>query len=140
MLLTIEKVLILRSVSIFSDIPDESLAGIASIVKEVELNEAETIFKKGDIGTSMFIIVEGAVKVHDGDKVISILKDRDVFGELAALDPEPRNASITAVRDTRLFELEQDALYELMTEYSEVARGIIQVLCRRIRASYREET
>lgn len=133
MLLTIEKVIILKSVNIFSETPEEDLVEVASIVEEIEVPAGEEIFKKGDIGTSMYIIVKGKMRVHDGDKEIAILRERQVFGELAALDPEPRSATITAMEDTQLFCLDEGPLYELMAEHVEIARGIIRVLCRRMR-------
>jgi CRP-like cAMP-binding protein len=134
MLLTIEKVMILKSVDIFSETPEEDLVEVASVVEEIEVKADEQVIKKGDIGTSMFIIVHGKMRVHDGKKELAILGDRTVFGELAALDPEPRSASITAIEDTMLFRLDESSLYELMAEHVEVARGIIRVLCRRMRA------
>lgn len=133
MLLTIEKVIILKSISIFSEIPEESLVEVASLLEELEVKAGEEIFKKGDIATSMYIIVEGKVRVHDEDKVLDTLADREVFGELAALDPVPRSASVTAIDDTYLFRMERSALYELMGQYIDVAQGIIRVLCQRIR-------
>jgi CRP-like cAMP-binding protein len=133
MLLTIERVIILKSVGIFSEVPEEDLVEVASIVEEVEVEAGKEIIKKGDIGTSMYIIVKGRAKVHDGDKVIAELPERTVFGELAALDPEPRSASVSALVDCELFKLEEGPLYDLMAEHVEVVRGIIRVLCRRMR-------
>ena len=71
----------------------------------------------------MYIIVDGRVRVHDGDQTIAYLGARDIFGELAVLDAEPRSASVTAEVDTHLFRLDQDAFYELMADRFEVARG-----------------
>jgi CRP-like cAMP-binding protein len=133
MLLTIEKVIILKSVSIFSETPEEDLVEVASIIEEVEVKAGEVIFEKGDLGTSMYIIVKGKMRVHDEERELAILEERTVFGELAALDPEPRSATITAIEDTQLFCLNEVQLYELMAEHIEVARGIIRVLCRRMR-------
>ena len=133
MLLTIEKVIILKSVSIFAEIPDESLVEVASILEEVEFKAGEEILRKGDLGTSMYIIVNGRVRVHVEDMEMTTLGEREVFGELAALDPEPRSASITAIEDTHLFRIERGPLFELMTEHPEVAQGIIGVLCQRLR-------
>lgn len=133
MLLTIERVIILKSVGIFSEVPEEDLVEVASIVEEVEVEAGKEIIKKGDIGTSMYIIVKGRAKVHDGEKVIAELPERTVFGELAALDPEPRSASVSALVDCELFKLEEGPLYDLMAEHVEVVRGIIRVLCRRMR-------
>jgi hypothetical protein len=133
MLSTIEKVIILKTVSLFVEVPDEILAEVASILDEIEFKAGETIFTKGDIGRCMYIIVDGHVRVHDGELTIAQLGARDIFGELAVLDMEPRSASVTAVEDTCLFRLDQDAFYELMADRIEVARGVIRVLCRQLR-------
>ncbi len=133
MLLTIEKVMILKSVDIFSATPEEDLIEVANIVEEVEVKAGQDAIRKGEIGTSMYIIVEGKMKVHDNGREIAVLGRREVFGELAALDPEPRMATITALEDTDLFRLDEGPLYDLMAEQIEVVRGIIRVLCQRMR-------
>lgn len=133
-MLTLEKVIILKSVEIFRALPEEHLVELAGILKAREVHAGETIIREGDVGTSMFILVEGRVRVHRQQKEVAILGNREVFGELAALDPEPRSASITALEETVLFELDGAALYELMADHIEAARGIIRVLCRRLRS------
>ena len=133
MLLTIERVIILKSVNIFSQVPEEDLVEVASIVEELEVKKDEDIFLKDDLGTSMYIIVKGRARVHDAGKELAVLEERTVFGELAALDPEPRSATITAIEDCQLFKLEEGPLYDLMAEHVEVVRGIIRVLCQRMR-------
>lgn len=133
MLLTIEKVMILKSVDIFSETPEEDLIEVANIVEEVEVKASQDIIRKGELGTSMYIIVEGKMRVHDNGREIAVLNRREVFGELAALDPEPRMATITAIEDTELFRLDEGPLYDLMAEQIEVVRGIIRVLCQRMR-------
>ncbi|PID73318.1 MAG: cyclic nucleotide-binding protein [Desulfobacterales bacterium] len=139
MLLTIERVIILKSVNIFSEVPEEDLVEVASIVEEVEAKAGEDIILKGDIGTSMYILVTGKARVHDDGKELAVLSERTVFGELAALDPEPRSANITAMEDCHLFKLEEGPLYDLMAEHVEVVRGIIRVLCRRMRSMLRQQ-
>jgi CRP-like cAMP-binding protein len=66
-----------------------------------------------------------------------LLYARDVFGEMALLDPEPRTASITAVADTLLLRLDQAPFYELMDEHHQIARGIIRMLTRNLCARAR---
>jgi len=139
MLLTIERVIILKSVNIFSEVPEEDLVEVASIVEELEVKTGEDIIVKGDIGTAMYIIVKGRARVHDSGKELAVLEERTVFGELAALDPEPRAATITALEDCHLFKLEEAPLYDLMSEHVEVVRGIIRVLCRRMRGMLRQQ-
>ena len=133
MLTTIEKVIMLKTVSIFSRTSDEILAEIGSNLKEQFFQAGETIVQKGDSGDRLYIIIAGQVIVHDGDRVITTFNERDIFGELSVLDSEPRSASVTAVTDTDLFYLDQDALFELMTARVEILQGIMNVLCQRIR-------
>jgi AAA family ATP:ADP antiporter len=137
---TIEKVLVLKSVSIFSDTPDEILADVASLLEEVEVDAGEPVFQKGDVGTALYIVVEGRVRVTSQDRVLAELGPRDIFGEMAALDPEPRSASVSALEPTSLFRLEQESLYELMADRIEVVRGVIRVLCGRLRTVTERET
>ena len=68
------------------------------------------------------------------------LGPRDIFGEMAALDTEPRSATVTALEPTSLFRLEQEALYELMADRIEVVRGVIRILCSRLRRVTDRET
>ncbi len=97
---TVERVIILKSIGMFAQSPDDVLVDVAGIVGEVHLAAGSSIFEKGDQGSSMYIIVSGRVRVHDGNHTLSELAERDVFGEMALLDPEPRVASVTAVEDT----------------------------------------
>jgi CRP-like cAMP-binding protein len=133
MLSTIEKVFILKAVDVFTETPEEALAEVASILEEVDVKAGETIFEKGDPGSCMYIIFAGRVRVHDGPRTLEERGERDVFGETALLDPEPRPASVTALEDTRLLRVDQEPFYELMADRSEVTRGIIRVLTRRLR-------
>jgi CRP-like cAMP-binding protein len=139
MLLTIEKVLILKQVSIFADLPEEELTRLAAIGKEVEVGAGEQIIAKGDTGAHLYVLATGQVRVHDGDRTIATLGEGAVFGELSVLDPEPRSASVTATDDTLLFRISQEALYELMSDRPSVAHSIIRFLCRRFRESSKVE-
>jgi ATP:ADP antiporter, AAA family len=131
---TIEKVLILKTVNIFASVPDDILAAVAGAVEEVEVPANATVFAKGDLGQAMYIIVAGSVRIHDGEQIINRLGTYDVFGEMALLDAEPRSASVTADEDTLLLRLQQDDFFDLFEDHSAIARGIIQVLSRRLRA------
>ena len=139
MLLAIEKVMVLKSVAIFSKVPDEVLANLASVMEEVEVRKGDEIYSKGGEGQTMYIIVDGKIRVHDGEKTFVNLGERDFFGELTTLDPEPHLATVTADAETRLLGLNGDVLYELMSDHSEVLRGIIHVLCERLRGKHKEK-
>jgi CRP-like cAMP-binding protein len=139
MLLTIEKVIVLKQAEVFSVLPDHVLAYVASIVEEVYVRRGETFINKGDIGDCMYLIVHGTVRVHDGDRAIVEMGKGQTVGELAVLDPEPRVASVTAVEETHLFRIEKDAFDDVMTDHPEVAREVIRVLCQRLRGVSRSK-
>ncbi len=135
MLLTIEKVLILKSVPIFVSVPEEQLVDIATIVETVEYNAGEQIIEKGDLGSSMYIVVDGNVRYVSDGKELAQGGARSVFGEISALDPEPRAATVEAIDDCTLLRLEGEALYDLMAGNKEVTRGIVKVLCDHARTN-----
>jgi CRP-like cAMP-binding protein len=140
MLSTIEKVLILKHVDVFQQTPDDVLADIASLLEEIEVAAGETIFRKGDQGDSLYIIISGKLRVDDGDRLLNYLGESDVFGEMALLDSEPRVASVAAVELTQLLRLDQAPFYELIADRPEVAIGLIHVLSGHLRARVRDVT
>ncbi len=133
MLSTIEKVIHLKPVSIFSQIPDHILANIAMVLETVEYLPDQLIFQKGDPGDAMYVIVSGGVRVTDNGHELEHLGESSVFGELALLDNEPRAASVTATEDTLLLRLPQEVFHELLEGHSTIARGILTVLSQRLR-------
>ncbi len=135
MRITLERVLILKSVDLFSAVPADALVEVASILEEMEFGPGEEILREGGMGTAMFIIIDGRIRVHSGGRDIAELGPREIFGELAALDPEQRAASVTALEPTQLFKLSSAPFLRLMANHMEVTRGILRVLCGRIRAA-----
>jgi CRP-like cAMP-binding protein len=133
-LLLVEKVLILKSLSIFRETPEHILADLAPLMEEEEYEKGTVIFKEGDIGDCMYIIHQGQVRIHKGDTTLAILMEKEVFGELALLDSELRSASATTHTDCILFRIDQEPFYELIDNRTEVARGFIKILCQRLRA------
>ena len=130
---TMEKVMVLKSVSIFADTSEEVLAEAAAYLEEIEVPSGAPVFRLGEVGDSMYIVIRGLVRCHIDQKILNDLGEREIFGELAVLDPEPRSATVTALEDTHLFRLGRDAFFELVADHVEVARGVFQVLCRRLR-------
>ena len=137
MLSTIEKVIQLRTVEMLTGTTDEILAEVASALEEVEAEEGDEVLAAGQLTARMYLIVAGRADVRQGDRVLSQLGPRDVFGELAALDPEPALSSIVAQEHMLMLSLDHLALLELMTEHIEMTAGIIRFLCQRARAASR---
>lgn len=132
-LLLIEKVLLLKSLSIFSETPETILAELAPLMQEEEIEQGTLIFEEGEPGDCMYIIFTGEIKIHKGKTTLAILEEKEVFGELSLLDAETRSATATAKTDCFLFKIDQEPFYELIESRPEVAMGFIKILCKRLR-------
>ena len=137
MLSTVEKVLFLKSIDLFSQIPGEDLAQVALIATEEAREQGEEIFAEGESGDALYLVSDGKVRVHKNDRVIAELGERECFGEMAILDASPRSATVTAVTDTNLLKIGREDFQEIMSEKPEIAMGIIKVLARRLRDAIR---
>ncbi|MBN8579977.1 MAG: cyclic nucleotide-binding domain-containing protein [Anaerolineae bacterium] len=134
MLSTVERVIVLKSLSMFAETPDEALAELADLLQEIVVQPGDVIVREGETGDSLYIIVDGKVEVVDDNRILNQLEARAVFGELSMLDSSPRTATVRALEETSLLRLDQVSFYEIMSDYVEVAMGTIQLLTRNLRA------
>lgn len=137
MLSTVEKVLFLKSIDLFSQIPGEDLAQVALIATEEERETGEEIFAEGEAGDALYLVLEGKVRVHRESRLIAELGERECFGEMAILDASPRSATVTAVDAVSLLRISREDFQDIMAEKPEIAMGIIKVLTRRLRDAIR---
>lgn len=134
MLSQIERLIVLKGADLFAATPEESLVEIADLLVEEPYASGVVVFEKGDPGISMYLIAEGRVRVYDGRHTLNELGPRDVFGEMALLDPAPRMASVVALEDLLLLRLDSDLLFDLLDRRPEIARGLVHVLSGYLRA------
>ena len=131
--LPVEQMLFVGSVPLFSGLSEPALREIAGALKKVRAKAGEKIIEKGEIGTSLFIVVAGCLRVHDENRTLIYLDRGQIVGELAVLDREVRMASVTAETDTQLFRLDQDAFFETMAEQPDMASAVMSEMARRVR-------
>ena len=129
----LEKSTLLRSVPLFKTLNQQAIADLASRAREVRVVERETVVSKGSFGKNLFVVIEGSLRVHDDTYQLGKLGPGDVFGEMAAITPELRTASVTATEESSLLQLSHSDLNDLMDNNIEVARGIIEVLAGYVR-------
>ena len=133
-----ERLLILRRVPLFAHMTLEQLEAINHVVKEVQYLAGEVIFREGDLGSELFLLVDGEVQVlkNQGtpqELLLSTLQGVSYFGEMAILDDEPRSASIRVTQDARLLSLQGERLKEIIFQMPEIAFEIFRVLTQRVR-------
>ena len=129
----LEKALSLRAAPLFASLSAETLLPVAAMCSEVSLERGEVLFEAGDIGDALYVLVDGAVEVVKGGDVIARLDAGECVGEMAALDYEPRSATVRAAAATHLVRLERNDLMDLLTDYPELVRNLASVLVERIR-------
>ncbi len=136
MALTNEEVV--RKAPLFTALDDASASTLRASMKEVKINKGQTLFKEGDSGDRLFVVVEGKLKLGtssgDGrENLLSILGPGDMFGELSLFDPGPRTATATAVTDSKLLSLANDQVIGWVTAHPEVSLQLLGRLAQRLR-------
>lgn len=136
-MITIEKILFLKRISIFRSLNSQELRMIAEVVSEEEFAAGEVLFQEGRPGDCMYLVVEGRVAIYTGTppqtKTLAVFESGDFFGEMGLYDDKPRAASAMARDTARLLVLRKNDFCELISEYPEVALGIMKELNQRLR-------
>ena len=123
----------LQNVSFFSEVSQNSLTQLCKNVIIETFGKNETIFKKGDVGDAMYVVLTGKVKVHDGTHVYDEFEANDCFGEYALIDNLNRSASVTALEKTEVLKIKQEHFQELMANDGGFSKGVLSVLIKRHR-------
>lgn len=131
-----QKLEVLKGVSIFNGLEETTLIQISEAMNPISFQASEDILHKGELGTSMYIIVEGKVLAHDGKgHQFGTMGDGQFFGEYALLDTEARSASIKALEYTEAFVLQQNDFYNILGNNIDVVRGMLQLFTKRLRTN-----
>lgn len=128
-----ERERLLAGCPLFLGLPPEGVAVLARRATEVDFPAGHVIARQGEIGTGLFIIVSGSVKVVRSGDELAHLKAGDFFGELSVLDRMPRTASVTTQEPTRCLALASWDFDAAVTESPSIALAILRGLALRLR-------
>jgi CRP-like cAMP-binding protein len=139
----VDKLAFLRNHPIFGILGPDLLQQLKAHALEQSVARGKTIFSKGEVGTSLYAILEGQIKVvsfsiHGKNAVLNFLGPGDIFGEIAFLDGGERTADVTAVTNCRLMVFERRDFLPLIHSQPEVAQKLIELLCARLRNTSRQ--
>jgi small-conductance mechanosensitive channel/CRP-like cAMP-binding protein len=122
----------LNSVSIFAPLSDEETEQLANASKTRIYAPGEAIVRKGQEGSSMFVIIRGSVKVQVPEngfqKTLSQLGENDFFGEMSLLTGEPRSASVIAEEETEVLQIKKDALKPIFENNPALVQSIYELI------------
>ena len=126
----------LRQLTLFSDMDLPELARVSQALKSAVYSPGSVILEQDDERGRLFIIAEGTVAVRKGTQSVAELRTGQHFGEMSLLNYAPSNASVVAVRSTRVLVLERDAFFALIKQDANVGAKflwrIAQALSQRL--------
>jgi CRP/FNR family transcriptional regulator, cyclic AMP receptor protein len=133
-----DKRAVLQNHYLFGKLSPKHIDRLAGCIVGKSVPRATSIFAKGDPGSSLFAIYQGAVRITvpsvDGhDAVFNLIGKGDIFGEMALLDGRPRSADAVAITDCELFVIERRDFLPLVREEPEIALKLIEILCAKVR-------
>ncbi|HUR15652.1 MAG TPA: cyclic nucleotide-binding domain-containing protein [Candidatus Limnocylindrales bacterium] len=125
----------LSSVPLFAGISPESLQKLADVTGEATFEPGQFIVIQGQVGTGLYVIVEGSAKVARGSDELAVLGAGEFFGELSVIDQQPRYASVQALEPTRCLALASWDLLDLIEKDPQLAQNLLRGMAQRIRAA-----
>lgn len=133
-----DKILHLKNIEIFEGLSINELAAVASSTEEAAFKAGEQVFREGDRGDTLYLVLEGDVTVIkdcDAEKEIELdsIGAGDYFGEMALFGDDRRSATIRVKNDSRFLTLNKQELQEIVREYPQIALHVCRVLSMRIR-------
>jgi CRP/FNR family cyclic AMP-dependent transcriptional regulator len=132
-MILVQRILFLKNVPLFSTMTPDTLAWVAEAADETSCPSGQVIFEKDSQGDSMYVIADGSVRIHDGDKTLASLPSGAFFGELSILDGETRSATATAETDCLLLVIRQNSFRRILSNRFDVTENLLKILVRRIR-------
>jgi len=134
----VDKVNILKSVSIFSDLSDSNLSSILDKMVQQTFKKGQIILMEDRIGEHCFFLTHGRVKItrlsSDGREVIlALLGKGEFFGEMSLLDGEARSANVVALERTEALTLNVADFMNTLEIYPKVAINLLCELAVRLR-------
>jgi CRP/FNR family transcriptional regulator, cyclic AMP receptor protein len=137
-----EGTMLLKQCVLFKDLSHDEIQKLQSIARIQKFTKDSIIFNRGDLGRSLYLILQGSVRVSVilddiGEEILAMLKDGSHFGEMALVDEGPRSATVIAQDDTILLRLDKDEFEKVMISDRDmelkILRNMVRAFSSRIR-------
>jgi|Deesub1362B_J571_1020462.scaffolds.fasta_scaffold03713_2 pSer/pThr/pTyr-binding forkhead associated (FHA) protein len=119
----------LSKVPLFERLDDKALETVAQAAHLVVFDRGRTIIRQGDRGKSLFILLDGKVRVYTYDQrgkevPLAILSENQFFGEMSLLTGAPRSASVQALEESLLCEISYEAMREIVQKWPSIKKTL----------------
>jgi CRP-like cAMP-binding protein len=128
----------LRAHPFFKDLGDSFIGRLAPRIITTKIKKGGVIFRKGDIGSKLYAVRAGAVRIsapseQGKDAIFNLVVPGEIFGEIAFLDGGQRTADAVVIDNCELMVIERRDFIPLIRDNPEVAIRLIKILCSRLR-------
>lgn len=136
------KIDFLQNIQLFSSLEEQELQQIADKIRIEEFRKNEIVLREEETSEYMYIILDGQVKViqatEDGKEILlAIHKSHEFFGEVALIDGKTAPATVQASEDSFIAFIAKKDFYALLSSQQKVLEKLLQILCSRLRDSWR---
>jgi CRP-like cAMP-binding protein len=134
---------LLEKVPLFSGLNPVQLRQVAALAQPQKYEASAFIFREGDRGDAMFVVVEGKVRISKqvpgiGEEALAILDPGQYFGEMALIEDSPRSADAIAHVSCTVWAISRQKLEELMFTDKELAYVLLWSFVRTLSERLRE--
>ena len=123
----------LSEVTMFRALSRKELETLGRAADDVAFGAGATLVTQGEAGREFFVVLSGEVAVAVDGQEVAVLHEGEWFGELAIIDPAPRDATVTTLSPCELLVIDGRRFTPLLEEVPALAHKILVGLARRVR-------
>ena len=138
-MITYEKVLILKNVTLFEKASELALSDLISVAEEQMLKSGEILLKKGEENRYLYVVLLGTLEMLHNKKVIQEFGSRQLIGETTVFSPAVLEGEIKAKEKTFVLKIDAEQLYRVMALHPTLAYSFLEELSRRVRLSEKKD-
>lgn len=131
-----EDVELLSNIPLFAKIEPSKLKLLAFTSQRLTFNAGDSLFKQGDDGDALYVIIEGEADVlvdtPGGQITVATMGKHDFVGDIAVLCDVPRTATVTATSKLTTMRITKDLFFQLVCQFPQIAVEIMRELAHRL--------
>ncbi len=128
---------VLKRIPLFASLPEADQQNLVSLLRRVNLRKGEILFRQGDEGVSLYLILQGRIRISLSRQMdvvtLAILGQGEFLGEMALLDGLPRSADATALEDSYLYALNRKDFLSFLVNNEKAVHAVLASLSIRLR-------
>jgi CRP/FNR family cyclic AMP-dependent transcriptional regulator len=128
---------VLKKIPLFVSFSEGDLRNLAGLLRWKSIEKGETLFRQGDEGTALYVIMQGRIKISLSKRMekmtLAVLGQGEFLGEMALLDGQPRSADAVALEDSHLYALNRKDFLSFLFNNNIAVHAILRSLSARLR-------